>query len=423
MPNYQQGMQQDASQYFPNLDASSSKQLAALTAAGNVRRATLSQSGGTSGGFIGGMASPQHGFGPTSSALGHGLPGQLHQAHNSAVVGLPSASTPFNMSSQSDPSLLHRQNMNPMMSSQNMNAQSYKMRQQSFLGGVARIMFNRNTPLPPSITGVQVPFDPATSPWKGLEPASEPGGFKLAGKDVDLFRLWNLVFQAGGSNKIQQQNAWSSLLPHLGLPDVLPIPQENGPASTAIVLARHYMLLLGPFEEAYLRNANDPQRQNGMQNRPPQGFPGQTNGMPGVGIPGPQIPIPGANVPGAPFQAQAIPQTPHMRSNSAMMGMMPGSHQGHSISPPSSTPGIAQSQLGSGAEAAGPPFPAGGTALELDLESRKRKMNEFDDLNSKRSRRKTGASYIPVGLFAQTNKIANFVPTDSEPPVTPSVST
>ena len=109
MPNYQQGMQQDASQYFPNLDASSSKQLAALTAAGNVRRATLSQSGGTSGGFIGGMASPQHGFGPTSSALGHGLPGQLHQAHNSAVVGLPSASTPFNMSSQSDPSLLHRQ--------------------------------------------------------------------------------------------------------------------------------------------------------------------------------------------------------------------------------------------------------------------------------------------------------------------------
>ena len=106
-----------------------------------------------------------------------------------------------------------------------------------------------------------------------------------------------------------------------------------------------------------------------------------------------------------------------------MMGMIPGSHQGYSMSPPTSTPGIAQNQLASGAEATGPPFPAGGTDLDMDLENRKRKMNEFDDLNSKRSRRKTGASYFPVGLFTQTNKIANFIPIDSEPPVTPSVST
>lgn len=420
LPNYQQAAPQDTSQFFSNLDASSSKQLAALTAAGNVRRATLSQPGGTSGSFVGGIASSQHGFGPASSALGHGSPVQLHQAHT--TVGLPSASTPFNMHPQGDPSLHQRQSMK--MSAQNMNSQSYRSRQQGFLQSLARIMAGRNTPLPPSITGVQVPYDPATSPWKGLEPASEIGGFRLAGKDVDLFLLYGLVHQAGGANKVQQQNAWASLLPQFGLPETLPHPQENGDLSTARAIARYYALLLSPFEEAYLTNLKEAQRHNAMQGRPPQGFSGQPNGMTGSGMPGTQFPVQGSNVAGSHYQAQAIPQTPQLRSNSGMMGMMSSSHHGHSMSPPgSAAAGAAQNQLTSGPEVTGPSFPTGSTDLDMDMDSRKRKVNEFEELNSKRSRRKTGASYIPVGLFTQTNGMMNLALADSEPPVTSSVYT
>ncbi len=79
--------------------------------------------------------------------------------------------------------------------------QSLNQRKRSFLNGLASVQAQRNTPLPPSLTGVQYPpgYDPATSPWLRLDVSStELGTIRLAGKDVDIYRLWALVLQNGG---------------------------------------------------------------------------------------------------------------------------------------------------------------------------------------------------------------------------------
>lgn len=78
---------------------------------------------------------------------------------------------------------------------------------QGFYQGLATFMSHRGSPLPPTVTGVQVPnFDPNNTMWKSIEPSSEIGGIKLCGKDVDLYRVFNMVLQAGGSNKVSK---WS----------------------------------------------------------------------------------------------------------------------------------------------------------------------------------------------------------------------
>ena len=84
--------------------------------------------------------------------------------------------------------------------------QSLKQRQRNFLMGLANVMANRNTPLPPALTGIPYPpnYDTTTSPWKIIEPSTtELGSFRLAGKDVDLFKLWGIVYQAGGGNLVR----------------------------------------------------------------------------------------------------------------------------------------------------------------------------------------------------------------------------
>lgn len=83
-------------------------------------------------------------------------------------------------------------------------AATLKQRQRNFLNGLNSVMAAKNSPLPPALTGVPNPqYDPSTSLWKTLEPSTtEIGAFRLAGKDVDLFKLWGLVFQAGGHAKV-----------------------------------------------------------------------------------------------------------------------------------------------------------------------------------------------------------------------------
>jgi SWI/SNF chromatin-remodeling complex subunit SWI1 len=97
-----------------------------------------------------------------------------------------------------NPSLLE-----PSMS-QNPNARTTQLRQQQFLNGLHNLMAKRNTPLPPFLTGVPVPnYDQARSPWAAIEPGSEIGSFKLADKDVNLFKLWGLVFAHGGGQVVR----------------------------------------------------------------------------------------------------------------------------------------------------------------------------------------------------------------------------
>jgi SWI/SNF chromatin-remodeling complex subunit SWI1 len=91
------------------------------------------------------------------------------------------------------------------------NPQVLKSRREEFLKYVAGLMNARQTPLPLSITGIPSAYDPATSPWKSIEPMADPGGFRLAGKDVDLFKLWQLVLSQGGHAKVG--HIWSTNFP------------------------------------------------------------------------------------------------------------------------------------------------------------------------------------------------------------------
>ena len=92
--------------------------------------------------------------------------------------------------------------------------QSHYQRKRSFLLGLANIMVHRNSPLPPVLTGLQTPtYDPTNSPWRTLEVSNtELGVIRLAGKDVDLYKLWALVLQAGGGAKACLLLTFSTIL-------------------------------------------------------------------------------------------------------------------------------------------------------------------------------------------------------------------
>ncbi|KAJ7225717.1 hypothetical protein GGX14DRAFT_640560 [Mycena pura] len=155
-----------------------------------------------------------------------------------------------------DPTMAH-----PNAAARNLNPNqtgSLKQRQAGFLNGLARIMASRGTPLPPALTGVDTPsYDPATTQWKMLEPA-DVGAFRLAGRDIDMLKLWGLAFQHGGGTALSRDNGWHLILPHFDLPEEFPLP--NGSNSVAQLLAQYYMAILLPFEEMYRNNIQNQQR-------------------------------------------------------------------------------------------------------------------------------------------------------------------
>lgn len=82
------------------------------------------------------------------------------------------------------------------------NAPGQQSRQDNFYRFLAAVMGQKRVPLPPDITGIpNTAYDPATSPHAWIEAASAPPGVRIAGKDVDLFKLWQTVSQGGGSQK------------------------------------------------------------------------------------------------------------------------------------------------------------------------------------------------------------------------------
>jgi SWI/SNF chromatin-remodeling complex subunit SWI1 len=288
-------------------------------------------------------------------------------------------------------------------------------------------MLQRNVPLPPRLTGVPYPpaYDPSSSPWRQLEVSSaDLGVIRLAGKDLDLYRFWGIVQQAGGSAKVcicsisfahcacsnlmwqlHQQGMWGQLLPHLDLPEQMLGP--NGQVqSTAQVLQQYYVQLLSPFEEAYRKNSRD-QR---MQGRPQAGFP-----MPGAGqgrstIPGtfppvgnlpamtgnhdpgmlgqpmggsnmqvPDMPAGGMNVP---FANGPVP-LPQRPGSQQMPNGLNGNLDATAFNMPrSGTNGLPSEASVSELSAS--------SSGDLDVEGRKRKMEEGDEANGKRARQKTG---------------------------------
>ncbi|KAL5495485.1 hypothetical protein ACEPAI_948 [Sanghuangporus weigelae] len=333
---------QDAA-LFDGLDASSSKQLAALAAAANARRAQAqaqaAHGGPSSANFVGGIT-PSQSF----------RQDQLQSFPPSAIVNqqtsFPSAGLPPSGPPNMQPSIPPQANQfaQRQQLTQQQAVALNKNRRMSFLQGLNRVMASRGMPLPSGITGVESGYDPtAPSPWSNVEPASEPGGVKLAGKDIDLYRLWGMVVSLGGATRVHQQGAWAQIALQYDLPQQLPHPQESGNTSTAIALAQLYVKLLGPFEEAYLRGLSDAQRQSLAQRG------------------------------GLPVPASA-------------------SFHGQNMSPPGSSGSSAQIQPPAGADISAN-LPSSGTAsseIDSDAEARKRKMDEsagnIEDSNGKRRR-------------------------------------
>jgi SWI/SNF chromatin-remodeling complex subunit SWI1 len=191
----------DPSPYLSSLDSTqAAKQMAALSAASQARIANsrppsqLNLPGGTnSAPFLGGInaahyTATNHDLLPSSSTVTPAF--QMPNSH-----GLPPTPNSASFLDSPQPSASARNQPHP--------STSLKQRQQGFLQGLANVMAKRGTPLPPALTGFPVQnYDPSTSPWKTIEPSSEIGSFRLAGKDIDLFKLWGLVFQNGGGSAV-----------------------------------------------------------------------------------------------------------------------------------------------------------------------------------------------------------------------------
>ena len=92
-----------------------------------------------------------------------------------------------------------------------------QQRRKQFLVGLGNVMLQRGVPLPPQLTGVPYPqaYDPTGSPWRSLDISNvDVGVVRIAGKDVDLYRLWAFVTQAGGSAKVRRAYLPSKTLIH-----------------------------------------------------------------------------------------------------------------------------------------------------------------------------------------------------------------
>ena len=184
----------DAPPYFSMDSSQAAKQMAALSAASQARIANtrptplLNPSSGTDSGlFIGGM-NPSNYSAATSFDDSHAA--QMSPSHG--------VTPSLNLSTFVDPSMPH-QGSAPRQA----NNSPLRQRQQGFLLGLANVMATRGTPLPPALTGVPTPsYDPNTSLWKSLEVSPEVGHFRLAGKDINLLKLWGSVFQSGGGHAV-----------------------------------------------------------------------------------------------------------------------------------------------------------------------------------------------------------------------------
>jgi SWI/SNF chromatin-remodeling complex subunit SWI1 len=114
--------------------------------------------------------------------------------------GIPAPNAPFVDPSMSQPNVANRL---PANAPPSQASQAAQIRRRGFLSGLATLMTRRGMPLPLALTGVPSDFDPNNTPWSGIEPSSTfIGAFRLAGKDIDLFKLWWQVVQAGGGAKV-----------------------------------------------------------------------------------------------------------------------------------------------------------------------------------------------------------------------------
>ncbi|KAF8973884.1 hypothetical protein BDZ97DRAFT_402638 [Flammula alnicola] len=365
--------------------------MAALTAANQARIAqntriapsSMSTPGGTSSGpFLGGINS--HSYPPGShELLTHSTNGHANfQMPNN--YGLPQTPNSATNASFLDPSMAQPNSSR----NQSQTNSPLKQRQYGFLQGLAGLMAKRGTPLPPQLTGVPSPnYDPSHSPWGIIEPSKEIGSFMLAGKDVDLFKLWGLVFQNGGGQNVTTANGWGAILQHFDLPEEFPSVQANNSSSVALMLSQYYMAILHPFEEMYKKNiqeqqkkAHIPQRQGSM---PGQQFPttsslGRPAGMSNMQQPG----IRPMNANG--LVSQAIPPANGLNQYPPMHNQhrSASSQNPHQILAPDSHSPMVSSEIDSLAHT------VDSNLLDQDIQGIKRKHDQ-EERDMKRVRQKT----------------------------------
>jgi SWI/SNF chromatin-remodeling complex subunit SWI1 len=195
LPNFSANHQFDPTAGFFNMDpAQAARQMAALNSAGQARLAnSRAASASTSAPYLGNMNAAAYSSG-NPDLLNNSLNGPANfQIPNNQTIGA-AVNTSFLDPTMAQPGAAR----NPTQA-----AVQLRQRQVAFLNGLANIMSKRNTPLPPALTGVPTPdYDHTNSPWKLIEPSSEVGSFRLAGKDVNLFKLWGLVQHNGGGHAV-----------------------------------------------------------------------------------------------------------------------------------------------------------------------------------------------------------------------------
>ncbi|TFK57342.1 hypothetical protein OE88DRAFT_1651014 [Heliocybe sulcata] len=309
-------MQQEGGQLY-NLDPSAAaKQMAALNAANLAKMTNRSAPGGTSVPFLGTSS-----LGPLS---GHGT--------------LPSQELPYNI----HPAQPHTPATDMNHSQPNPALVLQQTKRRNFLNSLAQVHQARNAPLPPNLTGVpSATYDPTSSPWKALDISqTDAGVIRVAGKEVDLFRLWTLVNGAGGAQKLSEQNGWPTAVSYLGLPDQVPSP--TGPQHVAPILSQYYNALFSAFDDVYKRNVQAQQQRGFMtaqaqaqahaQNQgraPPSGMNSQPGpvrmSQQGMGMP---------SQPGMSAHMNAMPSGSGMNMGMNMMGMMGQQPTGPAGSPP-----------------------------------------------------------------------------------------
>jgi SWI/SNF chromatin-remodeling complex subunit SWI1 len=194
------------------MNPNAAKQFAALNAAGLARRAQSTRPSPLPGAptpapFLGAALPSVNQQQSLSPAPGHDHLSALSSQNRLSLQAQslnqqPVSNQSTNFSSSSSDPFMSSAGQQPVRQSQQQLNPQHKTKQRQFLVGLANIHLARKDPLPPALTGVPLPgFDISQSTWKSLE-SSEVGSVMLAGKPVDLYKLYVAVNSAGGWLKV-----------------------------------------------------------------------------------------------------------------------------------------------------------------------------------------------------------------------------
>ncbi|PVG00871.1 hypothetical protein CPB86DRAFT_753904 [Serendipita vermifera] len=94
---------------------------------------------------------------------------------------------------------------------------------------LAELFVRKGAPLPPALTGYPTPsWNPVTSHFK-FELGADKGVVKIAGQEIELFKIWHVLYTHGLYSKVAREGTWAQVTAQLGLPPTL----EDGITQTS----------------------------------------------------------------------------------------------------------------------------------------------------------------------------------------------